>query len=231
MSSLKLEVGKYYRTRDGRRAGPVRPEDNGCYPDIKFSALVEGNQRNYRADGSRERIDAKCYPGLEIVAEWAECNPCHERCPHRNEGELEEVPTACPDPEHLCDAEIVARFNELVKAGRVRRELPRGSYPVATDLDGVFKLKPAAAPRKLKLPDSGYEVTQPLDGPLRVGCQMFESTSALINALSQICKYNAEGDSNLDLYAVRLGVLHEASGETITWRDADALLAFLEEGK
>lgn len=61
---MKLEVGKYYKTRDGRKVGPMVEDFEGDYmalhPDLGY--LV-----TWMHDGVRWRHE----PGIDIVSEWA----------------------------------------------------------------------------------------------------------------------------------------------------------------
>lgn len=217
---MKLEVGRFYRTRDGRRAGPLRKgsgEEGGA-----FSYDVEGSLNNpfdCCEDGKYYISSRQCE--LDLVAEWVEEKP-------------EELPTACPDPDHLCEAEIVARFNDLVEAGRVQySHAPK--YPSSPwyDANGqlTVQLKPAE-PRRLKLPDSGYECVEldkadwvRADAPtVKIGCQAFA-----VNLLKQSLRDLTTTDKSQsgEFHAHRNGIRWKQYG--LTYHDADALLAFLEE--
>lgn len=67
---MKLEVGKFYRTRDGRKSGPV--EHGYCEKGVyKFKAELDGLTRYYSSHG-------EYYPGqqtkhgCDLIAEWAD---------------------------------------------------------------------------------------------------------------------------------------------------------------
>lgn len=67
---VQLEVGKYYKTRDGRKVGPVTV--NGAYLD----AMVEGERmpQGYRRDGTWGCDDSfgDGHVNLNIVSEWSD---------------------------------------------------------------------------------------------------------------------------------------------------------------
>jgi hypothetical protein len=66
---MRIEEGKYYRTRDGRKVGPLRATDNGHWP-------MECDGTWWRADGeSCEGSMARMYPENDIVAEWTDEGP------------------------------------------------------------------------------------------------------------------------------------------------------------
>ena len=65
---MKLEVGKYYRTRDGRKAGPVYETSNCNFP---FGACVDDDDRQgYTAKGCWLFREEKHH--LDLIAEWAD---------------------------------------------------------------------------------------------------------------------------------------------------------------
>jgi hypothetical protein len=62
---LKIEKGKFYRTRDGRKVGPMRDFwDSGFF-------VKHGDGQVWERDGSTRAI-CKMPVGLEIVAEWTD---------------------------------------------------------------------------------------------------------------------------------------------------------------
>jgi hypothetical protein len=66
---MRIEEGKYYRTRGGRKVGPMRATDNNHWP-------MECDGTWWRADGeSCEGSMARMYPENDIVAEWTEHSP------------------------------------------------------------------------------------------------------------------------------------------------------------
>ena len=63
---MKLEVGKYYRTRNGLRIGPCQPHDGT--DDWQFNVpLPCGAERWHREDGESIGTDA-----FDIIAEWTD---------------------------------------------------------------------------------------------------------------------------------------------------------------
>lgn len=65
---MKLEVGKYYRTRDGRKAGPVYETSNCNFP---FGACVDdGDRQGYTAKGCWLFREEKHH--LDLIAEWTD---------------------------------------------------------------------------------------------------------------------------------------------------------------
>lgn len=69
MSTLRIEEGKYYRTRDGRKVGPV-----GYYGDGLMQVNVDGTSRLFYADTGKHRFGEA---GLHLVAEWVDPAPQH----------------------------------------------------------------------------------------------------------------------------------------------------------
>ena len=216
---MKLEVGKFYRTRDGRKAGPVKQSTR--HPKYPYEARVAGSC--HTVDLFTENgwfIHSESGDRLDLVAEWSE--PTEERIAR----------------EELSDECVVEKFNELVKAGQVefRARIPGSeahyySWEFCLPDKREYRLKPAE-PRRLVLPDSGYACSR-LGDRVDVGCQKGLNVSILIEGLQCMVR------SNYSTYCVRgLNTLNATkerllygSDASLTWRDADALLAFLEEGK
>lgn len=72
---MKLEIGKYYKTRDGRKAGPI--EESAW--DGAFMARIVGEKWYYlyemtgrHGDGGCKEPCIKNRPQMDIVAEWEE---------------------------------------------------------------------------------------------------------------------------------------------------------------
>lgn len=69
--AIKLEVGKYYKTRDGRKVGPMGPEEGSEHLGLRaMPTLTDFPDRrmwwnNGRANASRESAE-------DLIAEWAE---------------------------------------------------------------------------------------------------------------------------------------------------------------
>lgn len=70
-SPLTIETGKYYRTRDGRKVGPMSDEGDRAYDtDEKcLAAYINGDHRLFRADGGRH-LFGKAH--LDLIAEWVD---------------------------------------------------------------------------------------------------------------------------------------------------------------
>lgn len=64
MTKLKLEVGKYYRTRDGRRAYDVGPYDGA------WSATIDGEDevRIFHPNGEHYFGETEC----DLISEWGD---------------------------------------------------------------------------------------------------------------------------------------------------------------
>lgn len=65
---MKIEAGKYYRTRDGRKAGPVAISGDSSYP---WLARVD-TMRVFQADGTHGSPAVARERGLDLVAAWTE---------------------------------------------------------------------------------------------------------------------------------------------------------------
>lgn len=66
---MKLEVGKYYRTRDGRKAGPI--EENAWQDgDYKFSGMMGLAEITFDEDGFY--IDEDHEYDFDLIAEWVD---------------------------------------------------------------------------------------------------------------------------------------------------------------
>ncbi|PDT86535.1 ribosomal protein L7/L12 [Sinorhizobium sp. BJ1] len=65
-AALQIEAGKFYRTRDGRKVGPMETFLN------MFSAKAEGTHRIFQADGTHGSQHVTNLPHLDIIAEWVD---------------------------------------------------------------------------------------------------------------------------------------------------------------
>ena len=68
--TLKIEAGKFYRTRDGRKVGPMqRRDDQDCFPfDINSHVHPHDGdiqRQRWQEDGTGDE-------GLHIIAEWTD---------------------------------------------------------------------------------------------------------------------------------------------------------------
>jgi len=59
---LTLEVGKYYRTRDGRKVGPMKSNSHEVWAYVS-------QERTYRQDGTWHRFDET---DNDLIAEWTD---------------------------------------------------------------------------------------------------------------------------------------------------------------
>jgi hypothetical protein len=71
---LKIEAGKYYRTRDGRKVGPMveeRPRWSSWPWDVKNG---QGNLETmlWKDDGMADET-----PDADLIAEWQDAQPAH----------------------------------------------------------------------------------------------------------------------------------------------------------
>ncbi len=195
---LKLEVGKRYVRRDGVVTEPLRVCRSLSYPFYNpASSEMYTDFGNY--------INETASSPKDLVAEYSQ---------------------AASPPS---DEQVVARFNELVEEQRVAYRFVdeiSNCPPTLVSSSYFYELLPAE-PRRLKLPDSGYEVE--IDGEnVKVGCQRFVTANvhaALEHLLNNGGSYNLSPDCVL--VAARGGIRHIAG--TLSWNDADALLKFLEE--
>lgn len=62
-ATLTIEAGRYYKTRDGRKVGPMRSDAKGW-----LYTHIDGIARSFRVDGGKHQSDSN----LDLVAEWQE---------------------------------------------------------------------------------------------------------------------------------------------------------------
>lgn len=77
---MQIEAGKYYKTRDGRKAGPMKPNDGSLYrTEFAFytDESPDGRGAAWRADGSYDPHTASEKDDCDIVAPW-EDSPVRE---------------------------------------------------------------------------------------------------------------------------------------------------------
>lgn len=69
--ALKIEAGKYYRTRDGRKVGPLMARNNDSYA---FAADIAGDIgiRIFQKDGVHGSRWIGNEPNLDLIAEWVD---------------------------------------------------------------------------------------------------------------------------------------------------------------
>jgi hypothetical protein len=192
---LKLELGKFYTTRDGRKAGPLKKAPSYMHRFI-FSAHIDGDtdpNRDHYYGRSYDEAGLVSYSAgnpLDLVEEWME--------------------TTMPNP--LSDEFIVSEFNRMVKAGKVQMSAEAcPSVYLMLSTARAFKLKPAE-PRKLTLPYSGYECV--IDGTalgeiraerdqLRAEVERLKNVDADNAALRAAVKFDDGQTPNIMLACVR----------------------------
>lgn len=64
---MQIEAGKFYRTRDGRKVGPMVKE---CARSYDWSGAEGEKGRIYREGGAHGGSYVRNIPDLDIVAEW-----------------------------------------------------------------------------------------------------------------------------------------------------------------
>lgn len=74
MSSIKLEEGKYYRSRDGQKYGPIRSRAKAMrYPEATFTFpwdLDDETEHTWRDDG--RYLSTGRYDPRDLIAEWVD---------------------------------------------------------------------------------------------------------------------------------------------------------------
>jgi hypothetical protein len=241
MSKLKLEPGRYYRTRDGRKVGPMREDTNPMY----FCTTVEGRSRSYRPDGTRQPESG--YPELTIVAEWADeptTHPYEDLCA-KPETELERLVRVANEGA-AAEWEIRKRFSEDVEFrdetshGYSGRWLPAARADANVPVQWRVKPRPAFEPFYVgpavkptsagDAPPQAWRVSLSDDGKtLSVGCQTFDAKDAEA-ALRWLCVAKNSGTQlgGRQLNAVRDGLQYTGLGR-VSYEDADRILAALEK--
>ncbi len=67
---MKIEAGKFYKTRDGRKIGPMRDVTSCGWVDwVKFVAEAEGDTEGWGANGNFYRSEPS---QLDLIAEWTD---------------------------------------------------------------------------------------------------------------------------------------------------------------
>ncbi len=136
----------------------------------------------------------------------------------------------------LDSAAVVTAFNRLLNKGKIQyfdgrkmasaRAAYRDFSPEMRAQKARYRLKPNE-PKKLTLPDSAHKCV--IDGGLvHVGCVAFYTPAILVDALQKLLSGEISTSQPLDLTACGSQGLKHPRG-TMTWKDAQALLNFLEE--
>lgn len=229
---LKLEVGKSYRTRDGRKCTishrDGKNEERGL---PRFSGYVDGDSAwQYDEDGVWTRRDMSpthAYATYDLVAPWTE------------EGVLIKTPsTKRQRAEALC-AQVNAFEAELRRDPELRGMFEFGSlFPAGTwkpveeqHLTG-YRLIPEKPPLPEPTTIGNYPVSLLDDGKtVAVGCTKF-LVSGLRVALEELLAGRTgrfpAGDKTLS--ASRQGISRSDYNEAeLSWTDAEQLLAYLKQ--
>jgi hypothetical protein len=233
--SLKLEVGRYYKTRDGRKVGPMRwtalydGNARGSF-EGKVDGDADGLFRRFHSDGSRPPNQS--HQEYSIVAEWTD-----EQDANVAESELERLVRVANEGTRA-KRELRAKYkgqweNTTVQHGQMLLDADHWTDKDKY-VDEVFRIKPRPAfePFGVGPADStGYQnwrVSLSDDGKeLSVGCQKFDAQWAhqlLIDFCKRDCNMSQKGGR--EIYAGRKGI--SINGSTLSWPDADRILAALE---
>lgn len=71
--TLQIEEGKFYRTRNGDKVGPMRASGDVMYPWTGETDLVSGFSKTWRRDGLFHfSSDHHSYTQHDLVAEWVD---------------------------------------------------------------------------------------------------------------------------------------------------------------
>jgi hypothetical protein len=66
VAPLQLQAGKFYKTRDGRKVGPLVEDEDDCFPFISHDL-----SETWRADGTWS-LDRQEKHRLDLIAEWTD---------------------------------------------------------------------------------------------------------------------------------------------------------------
>jgi hypothetical protein len=80
---MKIEVGKYYRTRDGRKVGPMLDETGDFGSDHKDGDL---NVHVWKVDGTDWHPGHIDRTHMDLIAEWTEDDDLNAICDERQDG-------------------------------------------------------------------------------------------------------------------------------------------------
>jgi hypothetical protein len=241
---IKLEVGKFYRTRDGRKVGPMREDANPMY----FCTTVEGRSRSYRPDGTRQPESG--YPELTIVAEWTEDAPesldTARREAAEEETELERLVRVANEGYAARD-EVYRRYGQQYVTyinGDGPEHFISGTLRFWEGSRFAVKPRPAFEPFYVGPPALGssapdmrvegaWRVSLSDDGKtLSVGCQTFDA-KLVLPALKALTtgQYGSFSVGSVVLHAHRNGIGRDSArtGGELSWSDADRILAALEK--
>lgn len=72
--TLKIEVGKFYKTRGGLKAGPAERPRNTVTYSYDFVLKVDGFVKIYQSNGRNGSINIGFFPEHDLIEEWVEDN-------------------------------------------------------------------------------------------------------------------------------------------------------------
>lgn len=114
-------VGKYGKTRDGRKVGPLTNDTSiGVWAfeaEVDGSVFADGTRCAWRADGSFDPYDAKKPHRLDLVSEWVDDAPVVAVEAVEAEGDTYGITNAKPGDVYLC----VKWCGEMYTAGKEYR--------------------------------------------------------------------------------------------------------------
>jgi hypothetical protein len=163
---LTIEAGKFYRTRDGRKVGPMILDQDEC--DAGGLPWSMGDLRAWHADG--RRYDAANIPSDDLVAEWVEEPAAAEPAPKFKVGDRVNyvLTRSCWQNVAITG---VRRANGMILYDAVDHDLESGSFreewlePTATPTIGS-NVTFTATGRLSAINENGhYQVTFPLLAP------------------------------------------------------------------
>ena len=70
--TLQIEAGKYYKTRDGRKVGPVIPTPNDAWPFWCNYELTRTGKIYFRWNGASQDGEDVYDSDLDLIAEWTD---------------------------------------------------------------------------------------------------------------------------------------------------------------
>ncbi|WP_198513177.1 ribosomal protein L7/L12 [Brucella pituitosa] len=71
LAPLKIEAGKYYRTRDGRKVGPMKAAKSDLYA-FSGSLVGDGYNKIFQSTGVHGDLYIQNEPNSDLIAEWVD---------------------------------------------------------------------------------------------------------------------------------------------------------------
>jgi hypothetical protein len=231
---MKFEVGKFYRTRDGRKVGPMNRDKYGNWLFAEVDGGGPSSERCFREDGKHEFGEAN----LDIVAEWTDAP---ESLDTARRQAAEEDFCACSETR-----EPETELERLVRVANVGLDAMRTLYQTTLGnqvrlgasewMSDFIKRRPAFEPFYVgpdvkpapagDAPPRAWRVSLSDDGKtLSVGCQTFDARQ-LYNALDDILRKRGYWNAALKIHSTRDGLRY--GDYVLSWSDADKILAALE---